>query len=170
MKKENNEITSFVESVINNTDSRREIVKRSHLYFFCTYFSRYINYEMAPFHHEMFRITQNDNIKFAVISAFRGSGKSTIMTMSYVLWSILGTPQKKFILIVSQTQEQAKQHFANLKRELETNMLLKRDLGPFEKDLTWNTGAIFIPKFGKKYTNRFGFIQIKHGMIIDDNK
>lgn len=150
MKKENNEITSFVESVINNTDSRREIVKRSHLYFFCTYFSRYINYEMAPFHHEMFRITQDDSIKFAVISAFRGSGKSTIMTMSYILWSILGVPQKKFILIVSQTQEQAKQHFANLKRELETNMLLKKDLGPFETDLTWNTGAIIIPKYNAK--------------------
>lgn len=150
MKKKNKVIRDFINSVIGNTDSRREIVRRSHLYFFCTYFSKYITYEMAPLHHELFRISEDDKIGLAIISAFRNCGKSVIMNLSYVLWSILGLHNKKFILIVSQTQEQAKQHFANLKKELETNMLLKKDLGPFEQDLTWNTGAIIIPKYNAK--------------------
>lgn len=150
MEKKNKEIKNFVESVINNSDSRREIVKRSHLYFFCTYFSKYITYEMAPLHHELFRISEDDRIKLAIISAFRNCGKSVIMNLSYVLWSVLGKSKRKFILIVSQTSEQAKQHFANLRRELETNELLKKDLGPFEQDFTWNNGALIIPKYNAK--------------------
>lgn len=148
MKRKNN--NKAIDKVISKTKSRRELVKKSHKIFFCTYFSRYITYKMAPMHHEMFEISENGNNKLAVISAFRNSGKSTIMTLSNVLWSILGTPQKKFILIVSQTQDQAKQHFANLKRELETNKLLRQDLGPFEQDLGWNTGALIIPRYNAK--------------------
>ncbi len=150
MTNKNKEVRKFVNSVIRNADSRREVVKRSHLYFFCTYFSKYITYEMAPLHHQMFKITQDSKNPLEVLTAFRGSGKSTIMTLSYVLWSILGSPQKKYVVIVSQTAEQAKQHFATLKRELETNGLLKKDLGPFQEDFTWNTGALIIPKYNAK--------------------
>jgi len=152
MKKNNSEkeVDRFVERVLRNPDTRRELVRRSHFYFFFTYFSKYITYRIAPFHREMFDITEDENQPLSVITAFRDSGKSTIMTLSYVLWSILGSPQKKYVLIVSQTQDQAKQHFANLKRELETNTLLKNDLGPFQEDFTWNTGALIIPKYNAK--------------------
>ncbi len=63
--------------------------------------------------------------------AFRESGKSTIMNTANALWSILGKPEKKFVLIMSKTQEQAKSHFANIKSELEENELLRQDFGPF---------------------------------------
>lgn len=144
------EIKKFVESIISDPASRKEIVKRSHLYFFCTYFSKYLTYKMAPLHHELFRISEDDNINLAIISAFRNCGKSVIMNLSYILWAVLGKPQKKFILIVSQTSDQARQHFANLRRELETNELLKKDLGPFKQDFTWNNGALVIPKYNAK--------------------
>lgn len=72
--------------------------------------------------------------KFITIMAFRGSGKSTIMNMGAALWSILGAPQKQFVIIVSQTQEQAKNHFMNIKEELKTNELLREDFGPFADD------------------------------------
>lgn len=63
--------------------------------------------------------------------SFRGSAKSTIMTVSYPIWAIIGKLQKKFIVILSQTQYQARLHLANIKAELESNELLKQDLGPF---------------------------------------
>lgn len=66
--------------------------------------------------------------------AFRESGKSTIMNMANALWSILGKPEKKLVLIVSKTQEQAKSHFANIKAELENNGILKEDFGPFTEN------------------------------------
>ena len=62
---------------------------------------------MAPFHYEIFKIAEDDNIKIGVIVAFRASAKSTIMSLAYPIWSILGRPKKKFPLIVYSTQIRA---------------------------------------------------------------
>jgi len=83
--------------------------------------------------------------------AFRGSGKSTILNLSNVLWSILGKHQKKFVLIVSKTRIQSQSHFENIKQELEENELLKSDLGPFQASKEdWGAYTIEIPKYGAK--------------------
>jgi len=100
--------------------------------FFHFYFAHYVYYPTAPFQKEIFYLTeQGDNL---FIVAFRGSAKSTILTMSYPIWAILGAQQKKFVLILCQTRGQAKQHMINLKRELEGNELLRNDLGPFQEE------------------------------------
>lgn len=93
---------------------RRAITRESHLMFFYVYFSHYVTYEIAEFQKDIFRITENIQNKLAVIVAFRGSGKSTLVTFSYSLWAMLGVQQKKFVLIICQTQTQAKQHLINL--------------------------------------------------------
>jgi hypothetical protein len=86
-----------------------------------------------------------------VVMAFRESGKSTILNMVNVLWSILGKPQKKFTIIFSKTQDQAKNHFTNIKRELETNELLKEDFGPFtENPSEWNKLSLELEYHGSK--------------------
>ena len=85
-----------------------------------------MKFELASFHEEIFRILENAKIKLAVIVAFRGSAKSTIVTTAYVLWSILGIQQKKFIVICSQTEAKARQHLANIKYQLLENDLLKK--------------------------------------------
>lgn len=112
---------------------RKALAKNSHFWFFTIYFSHYISYPFAQFHNEMFSITEDINLKMAVLVAFRGSSKSTIMSLSYPIWAITGCQQKKFVLIVSQTQSQARLHLSNIKRELETNELLKMILVPFRK-------------------------------------
>ncbi len=86
-----------------------------------------------------------------MVMAFRESGKSTLMNMAHVLWSILGKPGKKFVVIVSKTQEQAKSHFANIKAELETNELLRADFGPFtENEREWNKLSMDLEYHGSK--------------------
>ncbi len=129
---------------------RRALARKSHYWFFSLYLPHYINCEFAPFHHEIFKLTE-ENVEFAVLVAFRGSAKSTLVTLSYVIWSIVGIQQKKFVLIVSQTQAQAKLHLENIKRELESNDLLKADIGPFESpEDEWGSNSIVIPKFGAR--------------------
>jgi predicted phage terminase large subunit-like protein len=118
--------------------------------FFNIYFGNYVKYQTATFQKEMFAITEDKNIKLAVIVAFRGSGKSTIMTLSYPLWAILGEQQKKFVLILSQTQRQARQHLINLRRELESNELLRSDLGPFKEEDEWGSLSLVIPKYNAR--------------------
>ncbi len=120
--------------ILENQNFRAKIAKESHYNFFHIYFSHYITYETAPFQQDFFSLTENESIKNLVIIAFRGSGKSTIINLSYVLWSILGRQQKKFVLLVGQTQHQARQHLKNIRRELEANEVLRKDLGPFDEE------------------------------------
>lgn len=132
---------------------RRTLARNSHYWFFSIYLNHYIKYPFAPFHHEMFQLTEDISTRLAVLIAFRGSGKSTLMTLSYVIWAILGIQQKKFVLILSQTQAQAKLHMANIKHELETNELLKADIGPFEEvSDEWGSNSIVLTNFGARIT------------------
>lgn len=147
---ENNEISKFVEQVIKDPITRIEIVRRSHLFFFATYFSQHITYKLAPFHYEMIRLTEDEEIPLSVVTAFRSSGKSTLITLSYALWAVLGKQKRKNILIVGQTQDQARQHFDNIRKELEDNPLLKNDLGPFKEDSTWNAGSLIISRYNAR--------------------
>lgn len=170
MSEISHEDIDFLIGKIKDQDVRREITKHSHFLFFHIYLSHYIEYEMAPFHQEFFAITEDETVNTAAIVAFRGSAKSTIMTLSYALWAILGIQQKKFVVLLSQTQEQAKRHFKNLKMELESNSLLKADLGPFQED-EWNAGSIVIPKYNARITAASAeqsIRGIKHGQYRPD--
>jgi predicted phage terminase large subunit-like protein len=130
---------------------RRAVVRERHLVFFSFYFSSAIKYEIAPFQEEMFAITEEERIKLAVIVAFRGSAKSTIITTSYPIWSILGIQQKKFVVIMGQTEAKVRQHLQNIKRELEENTLLREDLGPFQEERNqWGATMLYLPKFNAK--------------------
>ena len=139
--------------LFNNRQMRAEVTANSHLYFFSTYFSNYMEYEISDLHRELFAITEQDSVPLAVIMAFRGSAKSTIMTMSYPIWAIVGRQQKKFVVIASQTQYQARVHLMNIKRELESNELLANDLGPFvEQHEEWGATSLYIPKYNARIT------------------
>lgn len=142
----------LIDKIIADQKVRREVTRRSHMMFFSVYFSEYLTYPMADFHWEMFRLTESED-RMAVIMAFRGSGKSTIFTLSYPIWAILGIPQKKFVVILAQTQQQAKLYIANIKRELESNRLLRNDLGPFyEREEEWSSGTLVFPRHGARIT------------------
>lgn len=130
---------------------RRTLTRESHYWFFHVYFSHYVTYETAPFQREIFGFTEDDSQRLVAITAFRGSAKSTILNMSFVLWSILGKPGKKFVILVGQTQAQARQHLKNIKEELESNALLRGDLGPFrEEEDEWRNSCLVISNYEAK--------------------
>ena len=127
-----------LEDIRGNKRVRQRLAFEHPLWFSLLYLRHHFSYPFAPFHIELFHIIQHEEYDFVGIMAFRGSGKSTVMNMANVLWSILGRPEKKFAIIISRTQEQAKNHFANIKTELETNELLREDFGPFtDKPEEW---------------------------------
>lgn len=107
---------------------RRELSRESFQLFFEIYFAHYITSPIAWFHKEIFHLIENERNLFTTIMAFRGSGKSTIINTAFPLWSILGKHNYKFIVIVAQTQSQAKLYMRNLKEEIMNNELLKKDL------------------------------------------
>lgn len=142
MNKDNNNGGDMFDALSRDRDARREVTRQSHFLFFHLYFAHYVKYPIAEFHRDIFRITEDAVNKLAMIIAFRGSGKSTLVTFSYALWAILGVQQKKFVLINCQTQAQAKQHMTNIKFELEQNRLLKSDMGPFKEEVGGEQWAI----------------------------
>lgn len=147
-------IKNLVDRILKSKLVRAAITGRSHWWFIHIYLSHYITCEMAPFHREMLQITKDTSIRTAVVMAFRGSAKSTIFSLSYPLWAILGEQQLKYIIIVSQTQYKAQQLLGHIKRELENNKLLQNDLGPFQTEGSgpWNITSIYIPKYNAKIT------------------
>jgi len=154
MHKQQNKISSReIQRLINNQTSRVEITKRSHLWFFSVYFNHYMFYPFADFHYNMFNLTEDSTINTALIMAFRGSAKSTVFTLSYPIWAILGKLEKKFVIILGQTQRQARQHLINIRKELECNHLLKSDLGPFKEiEDEWGSYSLVIPKYNARIT------------------
>jgi predicted phage terminase large subunit-like protein len=152
---ENSEIfpDTVLQSIRKDRAVRLDTVSRSHLWFFHVYLAGYVKCPMAPFHRDMFQVTEDASINLAVVMAFRGSAKSTILSMSYPIWAVLGEQQRKHIWLVSQTQPQARSLLTNIRAELEDNELLRRDLGPFEQqDDEWGSSSIVLPKYGARIT------------------
>ncbi len=168
----------LIAKVLADRATRVAVAYESHLWFFILYFAHHLFYELADFQKEIFSITQDKTNELVVITAFRGSGKTTIISQSFPIWAITGILQKKYVLIISKTAEQAKQIFKNIKTELETNELLKADLGPLQDESEeWKSYSLVIPKYGARITavsSEQSIRGTKHGsrrpdlMILDD--
>ena len=140
---------------------RRSVVRRSHYWFFLYYFSHYIHYEFAPFQREIFALTEDASVQNAVITGFRDSAKSTIISLSFPIWVILGKPRLKNVVIVSSTEKKAQILLRHIKDALENNVRLKTDLGPFrEERIGWNVDALYI----KNYNARISVGSIEQSM------
>ena len=151
-RKKKSKSEALFDKVLTDQVMRKALAREKLEYFFPIYFHRYMQYETADFHKEIFEILEDDAKKLAVICAFRGSAKSTIITTAYVLWSILGIQQRKFIIIEGQTDQKSRQYLLNIKNELMHNELLKKDLGPFEEERNslGNATALIIKKLNVK--------------------
>lgn len=142
---------TVLEAIKKDPALRKALARRSHYYFFHIYFGHHIEHPTAQFQKEIFKITEDFNQKMAVIVAFRGSGKSTIVSLSYAIWSIIGKQNAKFVVLVSQTQSQSKQLLSNIKIEFEDNELLRKDFGSFEEpDDEWRSSSLVLSRYNAK--------------------
>lgn len=128
---------------------RVRLVSKSFFDFFHIYFGHYVKFDTAPFQREIMRLCQDDLVKFLEIVAFRGSAKSSIVTLAYVIWVVV-TGRRHYPIITSDTFGQAKQHIFNLKSELETNALLISDFGPFEANDEWTATSFVLSKYNAR--------------------
>lgn len=132
---------------------RISLARESHFWFFHFYFPHYVIFPTADFQREIFKLTESDENGMVVIVAFRESAKSTICNVSFALWAILGKMQKKYVVILGLTQRLARQCLINIKEELESNVLLGSDLGPFKEETDeWGGFSLVIPKYEARIT------------------
>ena len=139
------------EKILRHKPSRTATVKKDFEWFFPIYFHKRLEYPTAPFQAEMIRLLRDCKKRFLVITAFRGSAKTTLTSVAYVLWAVFGVQQKKYVLIVGQTEEKARRNLANIRRQLEANHLLRGDLGPIDEEKDqWGAKAFIIRKLNAK--------------------
>jgi hypothetical protein len=69
--------------IIRNPAVRRKLAFENIQYFFAIYLSQHITYALATFHYDFFDIAEDETNLFAIVLAFRGSGKSTIFSLCY---------------------------------------------------------------------------------------
>ncbi|OGN35601.1 MAG: hypothetical protein A3F98_02615 [Candidatus Yanofskybacteria bacterium RIFCSPLOWO2_12_FULL_41_8] len=151
IKNNKNKAEKIFDKILKDKNVRKAIVTKAFEFFFPVYFHKRLEYETPPFHEEIFRILEDEAISLAVILAFRGSAKSTLISVAYVLWAVFGIQQKKFVVIVGQTEQKARTYLMNIRRQLENNELLKKDLGPFEEERgPWGATALTISKLNAK--------------------
>lgn len=152
MKKNNRELET-AKKLTEHPETRRASSFENFYWFFNIYFPHYVKYRTAVFQQKIFGLLEDESKSMLVFVAFRGSGKSTIVTMAYVLWAILGKQKKKYVVISGLTQRQARQLLQNIKQELESNRLLQKDMGPFrEEQDEWGSLSLVISNYGAKIT------------------
>lgn len=146
----------IIDRMIKDKTFRIAMARKSHYWFFHYYFGRkYAKYATADFQREIFNLTENPDLQNIIITAFRGSAKSTIITLSYVIWSIVGVKQKKFPIILGHTQLNTQVHLNAIKKELEENRDFRKDFGPFKEEIDQNgTQSILLPQYGANISTR----------------
>lgn len=135
----------FIEKLLTNKEMRIALTRKSFRYFMAVYFPEHFTYAAAEMHKQMYKVAEDVETSLSIIVAFRGSAKSTIFSVVYPIWATVGIQQKKFIVQAGNTQLQSRLHFANVKRELESNELLKADFGPFTQEgLEWSNSSLVV--------------------------
>jgi predicted phage terminase large subunit-like protein len=95
-----------------------------------------ITNKTPDFHHEIARFIQNKHVTRLNILSFRGSAKSTIASYFLPLWKVCTKGEEvPYILIISESQGQAKNFLDRIKAELSGNEKIKHYFG----DLGENT-------------------------------
>lgn len=118
------------------------------------YFWKYIHYPTANFQREICAALEDFDLRLLEVLAFRGSSKSTLITLIFPIWAIISEWHARYAILIGDTFPQARQCLYNLRAELESNELLNLDWGPFKPESDendeWQKTSIVIPKYGAR--------------------
>ena len=119
--------------LIQNQEKRIELCRQSMLLFGYTYFPHYFTFKSPPFHKDFVKRLQNDDITRVAECDFRESAKSVLVDLVYVLWNIC-YQKRRFVIIGSETSEQATMQLSAIIYELQANDMILRDFGVLYKE------------------------------------
>ncbi|WP_268051447.1 phage terminase large subunit [Clostridium ganghwense] len=112
---------------------RKELAEIDLEYFGKAYFSHYFNRETPEFHRELDTLWNKNVIRNkagtkTAVAAPRGHAKSTNLTFKDTIHSIV-YQYKHYILIISDSSDQAESFLTNIREEFEENEAFKTDFG-----------------------------------------
>ena len=120
--------------ILDDYDFRRAMAK-TFKGFCLIYLSHHFSLPPGIYHDELMGLLSNPNERFLSILGFRGCSKSTLSSLALPLWAALEHPDYyPFILPIADTGMQAGINIANIKDELDHNLLIKQDYGNIKGD------------------------------------
>ena len=108
---------------------RRKVAQQSLINFARIYLERHLTFPPAMTHLEIYDLIfsmLHERGKKLALAAPRNFGKSTMITLIYILYAICYA-KENFIVILSESADQARQILENVKKELTENPLLRSD-------------------------------------------
>ena len=108
----------------------RKQAARENFEVFCKYYlAEHFTLPPSSMHGEiselLVKATKNRGARIA-LAAPRGYAKTTLICLAYVLWCLIRASEP-YIVLISNTSDQAAQLLANIKKELEENLLILQD-------------------------------------------
>lgn len=122
---------TIAQNIMNNSikATRRRLGAQSAESFARVYLSQHFALPGSSMHRELFGClhrASTDRAARLVIAAPRGHAKSTVVSLAYILWSVL-YGHERFVILASATKEQAAQLLRHIKDEIESNPLIRLD-------------------------------------------
>jgi hypothetical protein len=119
------------QKLLSDPDIRKQL-RRTLKGFGLLYFPHHLYLPPGDHHDPMIAALEDGDVEFLEIIGFRGCSKTTWSSLITPTYFALEKPEDyPFILLGSDTALQGGINIANIKRELETNELLKHDYGTF---------------------------------------
>lgn len=130
------EVKAFPDNSPAAQDRRKREAEQDFKYYLATYLPHYFDTALSGQHKEMTRAVQTMERQVLIVAA-GGWGKSTIVTLGYVLWCILFR-KHHCIVIASMTEDIAAQATQLIKLELSDNERILEDFGSLQGRYQWS--------------------------------
>lgn len=128
-------VSPFPSDTAAKREERRRRAKEDRFYFYKTYLPHYFEDEFANYHRDMDAVCSAPNA-FAILDIFRGGAKSVLETFAHTIYEI-SFKIESYIILGSETLDQAKNYTRPIKIEFEENPRLQADF-KIRPGTTWN--------------------------------
>lgn len=105
--------------------------------------SHYLQVESGKFHFELADILESEEYPLIEIIGFRGSAKTTMSALAFILQVSL-TGKHKFIVLINDTTDQVELNLFNIKTELEHNAMIKKMFPNVRLGHTWKKTTLLL--------------------------
>src|SRR3990172_4982837 len=113
------------ETLLNSLEARKQLANEDILFFAKYYLAKHVRTNIPQLHKEWYSFLKNEGI---VIAAPRSHAKTTVFSLVYPLYCIL-FQKKKYLVLISDTYQQAEEYLGSIIQELEENRRIIEDFG-----------------------------------------
>lgn len=165
-------IEQQLEEVLTNKATKRALLSQSLFMFLRLNLKHYFGRGIPLFQEDMIRNLENRKINTLLITSFIGGGKTTIVSILYLLWEAFRTDEKKVIVHVSRTKDEAQELALRVQHEILWNDNLAETYGEPDRKLMTRK-KISLPKVNTMiYFTHLKDEQFNYGnaniLIVDD--